>query len=175
MLLTLIFREKMYSLQLPEKVAGQFCFKNDSIKKSDRRILIIDSDVNNNAWIIKSTKKIKVYGKEREILKQIELKENELYLLSIGSENAERAFLFTESMSDDRKTYTKYILKEPQEIAIGTLEDNNIVIKNSYISGHHAKLNFNGEKWTLYPYPPYILSPFVYYRLSKLYPRSPGS
>ena len=153
MLLTLIFREKMYSLQLPEKVAGQFSFKDDSIKKNDRRILIIDSDVNNNAWIIKSTKKIKVYGKEREILKQIELKENELYLLSIGSENAERAFLFTESISDDRKTYTKYILKEPQEIAIGTLDDNNIVINNSYISGHHAKLSFDGEKWKLFPYP----------------------
>lgn len=152
MLLTLIFRKKMYSLQLPEKVAGQFYFKDEDIVKSDRRILIVDSDVNSNSWIIKSSKNVKVYDNEREVLKQIKLENNELYLLSIGGENAERAFLFTESLSEDRKTYTKYMLKEPQEISIGTLEDNNIIVKNNYISGHHAKIVYNGEKWLLCPF-----------------------
>lgn len=146
MVVNLIKMERMFSLTLPEKVKGQF-WLNDFDEKGALRPLISIEGVNGK-WCVKSNKKVVVLGEENTIIEKSELFANSFLNLRIEHTN-ERIILFTEAIDETRQTLSKIMVNEGAVFTIGRTSENNFCYANNFVSTNHAKLMFDGEKWSI--------------------------
>ena len=148
MLVTLIGEQKIFSLHLPEKIAGKYWMLDDEKPMNSNRILAIEADDGGERWVVKSDRQLKLYDERQAETKRIELAEGKLYQLSFG-QDAQTAFLLVEAFTEDRGIYKKYVAAQNAVLSIGRENDNNIVISNSYVSSHHGTLSFADGRWVL--------------------------
>ena len=148
MLVTLIGEQKIFSIHLPEKIAGKYWMLDDEKTMNSKRILAIEADDGGERWIIKADRQLKLYDEKQAETKRLELEEGKLYQLSFG-QGAQRAFLLAEAFTEDRGIYKKYAATREVTLSIGRENDNNIVISNPYVSAHHATLSFVNGTWVL--------------------------
>lgn len=148
MLVTLIGEQKIFSIHLPEKIAGKYWMLDDEKPMNSNRILAIEADDGGERWIIKADRLLKLYDEKQAETKRLELEEGKLYQLSFG-QGAQKAFLLAEAFSEDRGIYKKYVATRELTLNIGRENDNNIVISNSYVSAHHGMLSFVNGTWVL--------------------------
>lgn len=148
MLVTLIGDQKIFSIHLPEKIAGKYWMLDDEKPLDSGRILAIEADKGGEKWVVKAGRQLKLYDEKRKEIKKIELEEGELYHLSFG-QGAQTAFLFAESFTEDRGIYKKYLVNSDMTLGIGRESSNHIIISNPYVSAYHGTLSFTGGTWTL--------------------------
>ena len=132
--------EKIDSITLPEKIDGQYWIEGK-----------ISIEGENESWMIKSNKEIKIveYDKEQEIeMASIALEPMRVYYLK-QTQNNEKLILFTEPVTSDRQEFQKKSIEKNVQIAIGRGKTNNIVLNNQFVSAKHALLSFENEKWTI--------------------------
>lgn len=148
MLVTLIGEQKIFSIHLPEKIAGKHWMLDDEKNMNNNRILAIEADAGGKSWIIKADRQLKLYDEKQEETKRLELEEGKLYQVSFG-QNPQMAFLFVEVFTEDRGIYKKYLAAKEMTLSIGREKDNDIVISNPYVSAYHATLSYVNGAWVL--------------------------
>jgi len=144
MIVTLLNREKIQSITLPEKIRGQFWIHDhhDSSKK------LIGIEALNGEWILKSNKHVKLMDNKGQFVRNTVISPLSIYHLGIDGEDG-KTFVFTEPSTDDRQIFTKYLVDKDMDISIGRAEQNDIVLANRFVSASHAKLSFRGGQWSI--------------------------
>ena len=146
MIVTLLTRDRIYSITLPEKVRGQYWLKKiESGELGD----LISIEAVNDEWVIKSNKKVSILDSDNQELKSIIIKPMNVYKLMVNSSN-EYLSIFTELSTDDRKTYSKYFVDRNVEIYIGRNENKDIIVNSGFVSSNHATLRYRHGQWSIY-------------------------
>lgn len=148
MLVTLVGEHRIFSIRLPEKVAGKYWMLDDEKTMNSNRILAIEADDGGERWIVKADRQLKLYDEKQQEVKRFELEAGKLYQLSVG-QKAQTAFLLTEPFTEDRGVYRKYVVNKDVTMSIGRESDNDIVVSNPYVSAHHGTLSYSGGTWVL--------------------------
>ncbi|WP_053598430.1 type VII secretion protein EssC [Bacillus sp. FJAT-18017] len=65
------------------------------------------------------------------------------------AQDSQKALVFTEPNTEDRQTYTKFLVDRDMEITIGRSEQNDIVLANQFVSAQHARLSFVQGEWRI--------------------------
>lgn len=146
MIVNLIKSKKLYSLTLPNKTKGQYwlCDKDDFGKP--RNLLSIEAI--DNEWVIKSNELVSILDPAGNFLSEKKISSAEILYLGISGCN-ERAILSTEDVDMSRQILTKVLVNSTETFEIGRAENNKISFNNPFVSGHHAKLCYNGRNWSV--------------------------
>lgn len=137
----------MFSLTLPEKIKGQYWLSDFDDEGKHRDLISIEAV--DGAWTVKSNKFITVVDAQNQ---QVEFaKIQPMSFLSLKYYNSdERIIIYAEDIEPTRQTFSKIVMLQPGELSIGRNSDNNLFFSNSFVSGHHAKLLFDGTTWSIY-------------------------
>ena len=149
MLVTLICEEKIFSIHLPEKIAGKYWILDDDRPMGNNGLLAVEADDANNCWVVRGSKKQKLYNENQLEIKELKLEEGKLYPLILG-QGGKVTFLFVEGSTEDRGKYKKYEVNQNFTFGIGRENDNHIIVGNPYVSAHHAQLSYMDGHWILY-------------------------
>lgn len=148
MLVTLIGEQKIFSVHLPERIAGRYWIEDDEKSMNNSRILAIEAEDAGDRWVIKAGRQLKLYNEKQAEIQKLELEEGKLYQLAIGPE-ARPAYLLAEPFTEDRGVYRKFVANRDVTLRFGRESDNDIVISNPYVSAHHGTLSYSNGMWTL--------------------------
>ena len=118
MLVTLVCEQKIFSLHLPEKIAGKYWILDEDKPMSLNRILSIEADNSGKKWIVRADRKQKLYDEYQKEIQCLELEEGGLYPIQIGA-GAGLSFLFAETFTENRGIYKKYALNGDATLNIG--------------------------------------------------------
>jgi DNA segregation ATPase FtsK/SpoIIIE, S-DNA-T family len=144
MIVTLLNKDRMNSITLPEKVRGQYWIHDT--KNSSNPLIGIEGI--NSEWILKSNKQVKVVDNSGKPIKNTVIKPLSIYNLQIDGEQT-KSFVFIEPNTVDRQTFKKFVLTNDMELSIGRSEQNDIVLANRFVSGTHAKLTYYEGQWSI--------------------------
>lgn len=148
MLVTLMSKDKLYGILLPEKVCGRYWIEDYDLELANpaRRILSIEGG--EGIWKVHAGKKIKLSDFESSVwVSQLELKTGKMYTVELPG--AQAGYLFTESYTVDRCTYKKYSVRPNVTLNIGRDSGNQIIIENPYVSLVHAQISLTDSKWRI--------------------------
>ena len=145
MIVTFINKERINSITMPEKIRGQYWIY-DSYESSSKKLIGIEGI--NGEWILKSNQDVKVIDNTGAPIRNTVLSPLSIYNLVIDGKN-NKSFIFTETNTDDRQTFTKFLVENDIDIAVGRSEQNDIVLANRFVSASHAKLSFYNGKWSV--------------------------
>lgn len=140
MIVSLMNKNSITSVALPEKVRGQFSINNDNVH--------IEIEGIENKWVLKSNKKAKVLDEGGNVLSSQELVDLSIYNLKVLN-TSEKNFIFTEPSTNDRIEFKKYLVRNDISIKIGRKQNNDIVINNKYVSASHANIILQNGQWIL--------------------------
>lgn len=145
MILTLIKRESIHSITLPEKIRGQYWI-DDAAKNKTKKLIGIEGM--DGEWILKSNKDVKVLDNNGQPIRNSVLAPLCIYNLGVEGQD-QKTIIFTEPSTDDRQTFTKFLADKDIDITIGRTEQNDIVLANQFVSASHAKLTFREGQWSI--------------------------
>lgn len=94
---------------------------------------------------MKSTRQVKILDSHSNTLKNTTISPESIYVL--GKSNGEKIFVFTESITEGRQIFKKYLVKEDMDFTIGRTEQNDIFYPNKVVSSKHATLSYRNGKW----------------------------
>ena len=147
MLITLICKEHLYTLLLPETVSGQYWITDAEKEINDEKRKLINIEAEDGEWIIRGSRKRRLYDENKNPTDRLILTINKFYKVEFGENQA--GFLYTEAYSNDQCTYKKYLIEHGRVITIGKAAENHIRINNRYVSSLHAQITFSNGKWTV--------------------------
>ena len=134
MLVTLIGKDNLYKIRLPNKKTGDYWITdNESGKK------LINIIGKNNEWQIYSNEQAK-----------INLKENGIYYVSLAENPNTLYILLCESVYE--KNFVHLKTNNFQEITVGSSENNDIIYNNPIIREKQARIFFSNGKLMLENY-----------------------
>ena len=138
---SLIRDNKLITLQLPEKIQGQYWLqdvddKGDSIK-------IIGIEASENKWYLKSNKYLKIVDQNDREISEVCLEYYSFYKL-LSQIDYSVNYVYSEPSSDDRYIFTKYGSKNKLDLTIGREKKNKLVYDNPFVSSVHATLSYDG-------------------------------
>ena len=146
MLVTLMFQDKLYGILLPEKIRGRYWIENSELELANPARWILSIEGENGVWKILSGKKIKVFDFERnDAVPQLELETGKMYVIELSGDK--KGYIFTESYTEDRCTFKKYLVSSNVTLNIGRDSENQIIIDNPYVSLVHAQLSLIDGVW----------------------------
>ena len=140
MIVTLIYKDEINSITLPNKIEGKYWIGTKEKKN------LIGIEGNENKWVIKSNKKIKVVTENNIEIKSKEINLNTISRVKVGDEIA---LLFAEELTKDRQKYKKLIIDKDIGISIGRGNENVFCYKNDFVSNVHAKLSYHNKYWLI--------------------------
>ena len=146
MIVNLMKSTQMFSLNLPNKVKGQYWLNDFDEKKQPRQLVSIEAI--DGVWYLKGNKKIKIFDTDGNILSNCRLTLSSYLYLKIEN-SKEQVILFTEDIDFTRQTLTRIVAKEANVFSIGRHENNNFCFDNKFVSNEHARLVFDGENWSI--------------------------
>lgn len=139
MIVTLLNDKLMSSISLPEKTKGKYLIE------ADRKIYASIEGEGDN-WILRPTREYKITGDTVDASNKCILCEKKVYPLKSSDPN-ESIVLYTEPITEDRVSFTKYKVGKDTIITIGRADDNEIIVDNVHISRHHAVVAYDGREW----------------------------
>jgi DNA segregation ATPase FtsK/SpoIIIE, S-DNA-T family len=145
MIVTLINKESIHTITLPEKIRGQYWIYDPNSKLSKK---LIGIEGINGEWILKSNKYVKVIDHSNKPIRNTVLHPLSIYNLAIQGQD-QKTTVFTEPSTDDRQTFTKYLADKDIYISIGRTEQNDLILANRFVSGSHAKLSYKNGHWSI--------------------------
>lgn len=144
MIVTTISKSQIKSISLPQKVKGQY-WLYETIGNVEERLASIEAI--NDTWLLKSTRQVKVLDAHNNALKNTVISPLSIYVLE--KKDGTKVFVFTEPITEDRQTFTKYLVKDDIDLTIGRTEQNDICYFNQAVSSQHAVLSYRSGKWIL--------------------------
>lgn len=148
MLVTLMCENRLYDILLPEKVRGRHWIEDPNLEVTDpgRRLLSIEAEA--STWKIAAGRKLKLYTMDSpEAVPYLKLKVGEMYVVGLPGDR--RGYIFTESYTQDRCTFKKYLVNPNVVFNIGGSVENQISIHNPYVSSVHAQVSLKNDIWTI--------------------------
>ncbi len=147
MIVNLIKAKQMFSLTLPEKVKGQYWLSDIDDLGNHRQLISIEAI--NKVWTVKSNKFVSVLDSQNQPVEVAEIQP--MSFLSLKYYNSdERIILFAESIEPSRQTFSKILMCQADQLIIGRNNDSNLYYANRFVSGKHAQLVFDGNRWSIY-------------------------
>lgn len=149
MLVTLMCEEQLYEILLPEKIRGRYWIEDPDREITDPRRKILSIEGEEGIWVIDSRRKLKLFppGQSRTV-QRLELESGKMYAVELPK--GRNGYIFTESYTEDRWTFKKYVVTSNSTLHIGKASENQIVIDNPYVSSVHAQLTLSNDVWTVY-------------------------
>lgn len=141
-IVTTISKKRIQTVSLPNKIKGQY-WLYDSVEGKEERLVSIEGL--NDEWILKSNRQVKVIDQDNKALKNTVISPLSIYVLQ--KINGEKVFVFTEPVTEDRQTFTKYLVKDDIDLTVGRMEQNDICFPNKVVSSKHATLSYRNGKW----------------------------
>lgn len=135
MQLTLLKRDVVHTRILPDKKTGQYWVCQMTESGTEDKVIGVEGIGGN--WILKPNKNIAILAPDGSYLKDQLVEPMCIFQLHFKESN-ERATLFSEPITDDRKTFTKLMLPRQGNITIGRLDSCDIHFSNRYTSSNHA-------------------------------------
>ncbi len=142
MLVSLIKKERIYSVSLPLAVDGTY-WVSDRDKNGNERKLLSIQDVNGK-WVLKSNNDNKIIEEDR-IISETELTNYTFHYIQIEQE--EIALLYCCPVYDENNIQIE--IKNPCEILIGKSQLCKIIFNLPTVSEEHAKLTYNNGNWAI--------------------------
>lgn len=146
MIVNLIKINQMFSFTLPFKVKGQYWISDVDSNGKVRQFAKVEAF--DGKWVIKSNKKFRVYNSDGSSIDGIHLSNNSFLNLKIGDSD-EKMILFSEDVDESRQTLTKIMVREPGVFTIGRNSGNDFCYDYKFVSSDHARLAFDGERWSI--------------------------
>ncbi len=144
--ITLIEKEHIFGLTLPEKIKGRYWITDIDDNLEERKLLSVEAV--NGSWVIRSNSIAKLYSGNNNYSDEILLTDNAFYRVEI-EDVPDKVYIYTECESESRQRYDKYLVNNDTEITIGRNSDNIICIHNNLVSSNHAILNYVSGQWTI--------------------------
>lgn len=142
MIVTIISKNYIRSISLPEKIKGQF-WLYESVAGKDERLVNIEGV--GDEWIMKSTRQAQILDNNNNTIKNTVILPQNIYVLI--KLDGEKIFVFAEPITEDRQIFTKYLLRDDADLTIGRNEQNDICYMNKVVSSRHASLSYRGGSW----------------------------
>lgn len=148
MLITLICEENLYSVFLPEKVRGKYWIEDPEKANDDPKRKILSIEEQEKKWCVRSGRKLQLYQLEdMQPATRIILEAGKMY--AVEFDKKKKGYIFAEPFTEDRCRFQKYNVKNGAIINIGSGSDNQIQVKNPYVSAIHAQLSYVDGVWTI--------------------------
>ncbi len=144
MIVTLIQKDSIHTLTLPEKVSGQYWLQmtvSRALKKDFIRIEGIYDQ-----WILRSNSNVSIKDISKKIVPNAVLTPLSLYTLELEG-GAQKAFIFAEPATIDRQQYQKVMIEKDMKITIGRGGNNVFNYQNEFVSSLHATLMYQNRQW----------------------------
>ena len=148
MLVTLIKKDRLYPLYLPEKVSGQFWISDINEQNQSRQLMSVDAV--SGKWQLRSGRRARVLGPERKEVRAAMMETGNFYQIKIRGEQ-EPSLLFAEEITQGRLTFEKFVVAARQgvSITIGSMPGSSIVYDNKYVTKTHATLQHLNGRWSI--------------------------
>ena len=140
--LTLIKKNQIYSYFLPEKHKGQYWVTQLNGRGDEERVISVEGF--EGQWILKSNKNAIIEDKKNQRVKELIVEPLCFYSILIKKSN-EKALLYSEPITDDRRHFEKVLLPTQGSVIIGRAEDCHISYSNMFTSSRHAELIIQGD------------------------------
>ena len=139
MIVTLITKQNMAVLTLPEQAEGQYFLELPG------RGRVAGLEGQEGRWLLRTEEGVEaLVGDTWQ--SEAPLPEDGLLPLR-WSAGGEEAKLFAEPYDPSRQRCTTYQVSDPCQLSIGRQGDNDLVLHSRYVSGHHACLSRRGGVW----------------------------
>ena len=148
MLITLISREKIYDLLLPEKISGKYYLVSPDLPSWTNKLISFEAD-GSGFWKTETDENVVLYDETGQKAGHLFWHAGKLYPVEILNKNAGigRAFILVENNTPDKNEFQKYRVTGEASLKIGRGGDSHIMIFNQHVSGDHALLNYHGGSW----------------------------
>ncbi|MCY9692060.1 type VII secretion protein EssC [Paenibacillus alginolyticus] len=135
--LSLLKEKVIYSTALPEKQKGQYWVTQLDINGNEERVISVEGM--DGQWVLKSNKNAYILEKGTHRVKELVLAPMSIYNIMLRKTN-ENVVLFSEPVTDDRKSFKKLMLPCDGKFTIGRVAGCDIQYANSYTSSQHAEM-----------------------------------
>lgn len=142
MLVSLIKKERIYSVTLPLNIDGTYWVSDRDKNGNERKLVSIEEK--NGQWVLKSNNDNKVIEEDR-IINEVTLSNYSFHYIQIEKE--EIALLYCCPVFDTNNIQIE--VKNNSEILIGKSQICRIIFNLPTVSDEHAKLTFNNGIWTI--------------------------
>ena len=142
MLVSLIKKERIYSVTLPLAVNGTYWVSDRDKNGNERKLVSIEEQ--NGEWVLKSNNDNKVIEEDR-IINEVVLTNYSFHYIQIEKE--EIALLYCCPVYDENNIQVE--VKNACEILIGKSQLCKIIFNLPTVSEEHAKLTFNNGNWSI--------------------------
>ncbi|MFB9277193.1 type VII secretion protein EssC [Cohnella cellulosilytica] len=137
MQLSLLKDNELFSCVLPEKKKGQYWISHVNDQGMEEELIGVEGI--DGEWILKSNKKAYVQGADHRRIKELKLGAPNFYGLFLNKTH-QAAWLYSEPVTEDRKTFRKLALPVQGKLTIGRSEHCDIYFANPHVSSTHAEL-----------------------------------
>jgi len=142
MLVSLIKKERIYSVSLPLAVNGTYWVSDRDKNGNERKLVSIEEQ--NGAWVLKSNNDNKIIEEDR-IINEVVLSNYSFHYIQIEKE--EIALIYCCPVYDENNIQVE--VRNPAEILIGKSQLCKIIFNLPTVSEEHARLTFNNGTWTI--------------------------
>ncbi len=146
MIVTLIKKDRIYDIYLPQKVMGQFYVRDIDLNNTQRDLLSIEGE--DNCWVAKSNKKVQLLDDSNMPIKEKLIEEDSLNVISIKGE-ADHAYLYSYAIDYNLLKFKKYVIAHDGQITFGREDNNTICYNNDFVSSHHFTINYQNGHFTI--------------------------
>ncbi len=146
MIINLIKPSQMFSMTLPDRVKGRYWITDTDNRGQPRELISIEAS--EGSWVAKSNRNATILDREGNPVKSIVLKAHAFLNIDIRS-TREQAILYVESDDISNRTFQKIVVKNPGVFTVGRKNGSDFWINNQYVSTEHAKLTFDGSRWSV--------------------------
>lgn len=147
MIISLVSNGKLYSTALPAKISGKYWI-SDEVESGKKRKIADVEGVHGN-WILHASAILAWLDHEGREVSSVTLASDMQVIKAVYRHNRVRTQFYIEPTTDDRQTFERFFVSAPCQLNIGRAEDNHIVIRNHYVSAHHACLIWHGQYWSI--------------------------
>lgn len=148
MIVTLITKDRIYSISLPERVSGQYWLSDTDGQGHPRKVL--NAEGLEDAWVLQSGEFLTLLDETGRAAESVRLAPEETRVISaVDRATGERSQIYAEPDTRGRQTFRKYCLQGDCDLSLGRTPDNQIVFENKYVSAHHARLICKGGAWSV--------------------------
>lgn len=144
MLVSLIKKNKIYTLSLPSNVYGNYWIQDKDEKGKERDLINIEET--DGAWKITSNFECQLVDGNKNIISETILKEFSFYYVQINHESS-LSILYCSPIYDE--SYIHLDLRNTHTVSIGSDPANNIIYDVPTIAKQHTRLNFNSGQWEI--------------------------
>lgn len=137
MQLTLIKKNAIEHFVLPEKIKGQYWITHKNSSEIEERVISIEAI--DGKWLLKSNRNCVLQDGNNQNIKETDIEAHKFYNVSLKSSN-EKALVYTEPITDDRRCFKKFILPVQGKLTIGRGKDCDICYSNNFASSKHAEI-----------------------------------